>query len=356
MALAAGNGCVLKPSEFTPLIAEKLRKMLDDAGAPHGLFQVVQGKGDVGAALIAGGVQQILFTGSVPTGRKVAVAAAEQLIPCVLELGGKDPALVLDDADLDRAARTVAWGAFANSGQVCASIERVYVHESVAQPFTEKVVAIASSLRQGQGGFDTDVGAMTNPAQVEIVRRHLEDAKAKGGRVLAGGGITVTPEGGRFVQPTVVAGATHEMALVRDETFGPLLPILTFRTEEEAIRHANDSPYGLSAYVFTRSKKRAEQVAAQLEAGTVVHNDALFTHAAPETPWGGVKASGIGRVHSAHGLRDLCEMRHVNLERFPLPVFWLYPYSERAYRLGLRLYRTLLGRGIGGKVKALLGH
>jgi succinate-semialdehyde dehydrogenase/glutarate-semialdehyde dehydrogenase len=356
MALAAGNGCVLKPSEFTPLIAEKLQQMLVDAGLPHGLFAVVHGKGDVGAALIASGIQQIVFTGSVPTGKRVAMAAAEQLIPCVLELGGKDPALVLRDADLDLAARRTVWGAFANSGQVCASIERVYVDESVAAAFTEKVVALASKLRQGDPvSLDTDVGAMTTPGQVEIVRRHLEDAKAKGARVLAGGQITLTEGGGRFVQPTVLGDATQDMAVVREETFGPMLPILTFKSEEEAVRLANDSQYGLSAYVFTRDRVRARKIAAQLEAGTVIHNDALYTHAAPETPWGGVKASGLGRVHSAHGLRDLCEMRHVNIERFSVPTFWMYPYGEKAYRLGLRLYRTLLAPGVVGKARALFG-
>ena len=356
MALMAGNGCVLKPSELTPLIAEKMRKLFEDAGLPHGLFGVVHGKGEVGSALIEAGIQMVIFTGSVPTGRKVAMAAAKELIPAVLELGGKDPALVLHDADLDLAARRVVWGAFANSGQVCASVERVYVDEKVAQPFTDKVVALAKALRQGEpNGFDVDVGAMTSPLQLDIVRRHLDDAAAKGAKVLTGGEIKVTADGGRFVQPTVLGSCTQQMAIVRDETFGPMLPILTFKTEDEAIRLANDSAYGLSAYVFTKDRRRAAKIAEQLQAGTVMHNDALFTHAAPETPWGGVKSSGLGRVHSAHGLRDLCDMRHINLERFSVPPFWMYPYSEKAYRLGLRVYRTLLGRGIVGKLRGLLG-
>jgi succinate-semialdehyde dehydrogenase/glutarate-semialdehyde dehydrogenase len=284
------------------------------------------------------------------------VAAAEQMIPCVLELGGKDPAIVLPDADLDTAALKLAWGAFANSGQTCASVERVYVHESIAPQLTDKLVKLAAGLRQGEpNSYDVDVGAMTTQMQVEIVKRHLDDARAKGAKVLAGGEVKVYPDGGRFVQPTVLTGVTHEMAIMRDETFGPMLPIMTFRTEEEAVRLANDSPYGLSAYVFTRDKAKADLIANQLLAGTVMHNDTLYTHAAPETPWGGVKASGLGRVHGKHGLRDLCEVRHVNLERFNFPAFWFYPYSAKAYRLGRRVYGTLIGTSLRARVKALLG-
>jgi succinate-semialdehyde dehydrogenase/glutarate-semialdehyde dehydrogenase len=356
MSLLAGNGVVLKPSEFTPLIADKLRNLLEEAGVPRGLVQVVQGRGDIGAALIASGVNMIVFTGSVATGRKVNVAAAEQMIPCVLELGGKDPAIVLDDADLETTALKVAWGAFANSGQTCASIERVYVQEGVAKAFTDRVVGIARGLRQGEPNrHDVDVGAMTTQMQVDIVRRHLDEAKARGAKVLAGGEIKVTPDGARFVQPTVLTDVAQDMAIVRDETFGPMLPILTFRTEDEAVRLANDSPYGLSAYVFTRDRERADRIANQLLAGTVMHNDALYTHAAPETPWGGVKASGLGRVHGKHGLRDLCEVRHVNLERFNFPAFWFYPYSAKGYRLGRRVYGTVIGNGLGARLRALFG-
>jgi acyl-CoA reductase-like NAD-dependent aldehyde dehydrogenase len=355
-ALVAGNAVVVKPSEFTPIVMEKARALFEEAGLPRGLFGVVQGKGDVGAELIRGGVNMIVFTGSVATGRKVNVAAAEQMIPCVLELGGKDPAIVLPDADLESAAKKIAWGAFANSGQTCASVERVYVHESVAAPFTEKVVALAKGLRQGEPNrHDVDVGAMTTQSQVEIVRRHLDEARQRGAKVLAGGEIHVTQEGARFVQPTVLTGTTPDMAIIREETFGPMLPIMTFRSEEEAVRMANDSAYGLSAYVFTKDRARAERIANQLAAGTVMHNDTLYTHAAPETPWGGVKSSGLGRVHGKHGMRDFCELRHVNLERMNFPAFWYYPYSQKAWGTGLRVYRTLLGRGIGGRIKALLG-
>jgi acyl-CoA reductase-like NAD-dependent aldehyde dehydrogenase len=230
------------------------------------------------------------------------------------------------------------------------------VHESVAKPFTDKVVELARGLRQGEPNqHDVDVGAMTTQAQVEIVRRHLDEARARGASILVGGEVKLTPEGGRFVQPTVLTGTTSDMAIVRDETFGPMLPIMTYRTEEEAVRLANDSSYGLSAYVFTKSRAKAERIANQLIAGTVMHNDTLYTHAAPETPWGGVKSSGLGRVHGKHGLRDFCEVRHVNLERVNFPAFWYYPYSRKAWSTGLRVYRTLLGRGVGGRLKALFG-
>lgn len=355
-ALMAGNGVVLKPSEYTPLIAEKIRALFEEAGLPRGLFSVVQGRGDVGAALVNAGVNLVIFTGSIATGRKVNVAAAEQLIPCVLELGGKDPAIVLADADLDSAAKKIAWGAFANSGQTGPSIERVYVHESVAQALTDKLVALTRTLRQGEPNqHEIDVGAMTTQLQVELIQRHLDDARAKGARIPVGGEIVTTPAGARFVQPTVLTNVTHEMAIMRDETFGPMLPLMSFKTEDEAVRLANDSHYGLSAYVFTRDRKKADALANRLIAGTVMHNDALYPHAAPQTPWGGVKQSGLGRGHGLHGLKDLCEVRHVNLERVSFPAFWDYPYSKRAWGTGLRLYRTLLGNGITGKLRALFG-
>ena len=355
-ALMAGNAVVVKPSEFTPIIMDKTRALLEEAGLPRGLFGVVHGKGEVGAELIRSGINMIVFTGSVATGKKVNVAAAEQMIPCVLELGGKDPAIVLPDADLDSAAKKIAWGAFANSGQTCASVERVYVQESIAKPFIEKVTELAKKLRQGEPNqHDVDVGAMTTQMQVDIVRRHIEEAKARGAKVLTGGQVTVTPEGARFIQPTVLVDTTQDMAIVRDETFGPVLPIMTYKTEEEAVRLANDSSYGLTAYVFTSDKSKADRIANQLIAGTVMHNDTLYTHAAPETPWGGVKSSGLGRVHGKHGMRDFCEIRHVNLERINFPAFWYYPYSRKAWSTGLRVYRTLLGASLGARLKALFG-
>ncbi len=326
MSLAAGNAVVLKPSELTPRVALKARELFTRAGLPEDLFRVVVGKGPTGAALIDAGVDQVVFTGSVATGRKIAEACGRRLIPCILELGGKDPAIVLDDADLERAARQVVWGAFANSGQVCASVERVYVERSVADRFTERVVELTRSLKQGDPSKESvDVGAMVSPVQLDLVKRHVDEAVAQGARALTGG--SPAPGPGRFFPPTVLVEVTQRMTVMREETFGPVLPILAVADTEEAVRLANDSAYGLTAYVFG-SRRRAEAVADRLVAGSVIVNDVLFHHGLPESPWGGVKDSGLGRVHGLHGLKDLSMMRHFNTERVALPKPWQYPYGD----------------------------
>ncbi|MHB8420340.1 MAG: aldehyde dehydrogenase family protein [Myxococcales bacterium] len=341
MSLAAGNAVVLKPSEFTPRIALLARRLFDRAGLPADLFRVVNGRGPTGASLIQAGVDMVVFTGSVPTGKKIAVACAERLIPCILELGGKDPAIVLDDADLDRAAKAVVWGAFANSGQVCASVERVYVDRKVAAAFTQRVVELAQSLKQGDPTRGmVDVGAMVTPRQLEIVKRHVDEAVAAGAKVLTGGAPLPGP--GRYFQPTVLSGVTPQMAVMRDETFGPVLPIQEVSGEDEAVGLANDSRYGLTAYVFGGGA-RARRVADRLMAGSVLVNDVLFHHGAPETPWGGIKDSGLGRVHGLHGLQDLSLMRHLDFERIPLPKPWYYPYTDRMYGLLRKVFRWVLG-------------
>ncbi|MBI3185699.1 MAG: aldehyde dehydrogenase family protein [Myxococcales bacterium] len=338
-ALAAGNGAVVKPSEFTPLSALEGKKLLDEAGIDPELVAVLPGFGPTGAALIDAGVDMMVFVGSLATGRKVAASCGERLIPCVLELGGKDPAIVLQDANLEAAARSVVFGAFANSGQVCASVERVYVDRAVAEPFTLRVVELTKKLRQGGGG-EVDVGAMTTPAQLETVRRHVDQALAAGAKALTG--AEVRPGPGRFYAPTVLTGVSHEMAVIREETFGPVLPIIPFDDEEEAIKLANDSDYGLSAYVFSKSTRHAEQVANRLAAGTVIVNDVLYTHGVPELPWGGVKCSGVGRTHGEEALREMCWVRHVNVERFSLPKPWLFPYREAVLRRLEKLLRTVM--------------
>lgn len=344
MALAARNAVVVKPSEWTPRILLRAKELVEAAGIDPDLFGVVLGGGPTGAALVDSGIDMMIFTGSVATGRKVGAACGERLIPFVAELGGKDPALVLADAKVEDAARQVVWGAFANSGQICASVERVLVHESIYEPFVAKVVELTSALRQGDpaaAGLDhVDVGAMVVPNQLHVVRSHVEEAIAKGAKVLAGGHAH-GDGGARFFAPTVLVDVTPDMKIWRDETFGPCLPIRPFRDEDEAIREANDSPYGLSAYVFSRSAGHAEKVALQLQAGTVMINDVLYTHALPETPWGGVKSSGIGRVHGLQGLKDLCEVRHVNQPRVSMLPLWMYPYREKTFRFFVAGMRKL---------------
>lgn len=347
MALAARNAVVVKPSEWTPRIMLQAKELLDEAGIDPDLVGVVLGGGDTGRALVESGVDMVIFTGSVATGRKVGAMCGERLIPYVAELGGKDAAIVLPDVKVEDAAKQVVWGAFANSGQICGAVERVLVHESIEEPFVHHVLELTSRLRQGDpaGEDHVDVGAMVVPNQIHTIEDHLADAVAKGATVLTGGRAG---EGqGRFFPPTVLTGVLPTMKVWREETFGPVLPIRTFREEEEAIAEANDSPFGLNAYVFSRSVPKAERIARRLEAGTVMINDVLYTHTLPETPWGGVKQSGLGRVHGLQGLKDLSEIRHVNKPRFSMLPMWMFPYGEKTFgmfRLAMRkLFKGPLG-------------
>jgi succinate-semialdehyde dehydrogenase/glutarate-semialdehyde dehydrogenase len=348
LALLAGNAVVLKPSEFTPLIGNAIGELFQQAGLPEGLLQIVQGDGRTGGALVAAAPDKISFIGGGATARRILAAAAQNLTPVTLELGGKDPVLVLKDANLDRAANAVVWGGFCNAGQVCASVERVYVDRAVADTFTKKVVALTKQVRVGQAtGKDApvEVGPMISERQLQIVERHVDDAVAGGAKVLAGG-KRLDP-GSLFYEPTVLVDVRDDMPVMREETFGPVLGIATFDSEEEAIRRANDSPFGLSAYVFSENKRRAERVARQLEAGSVLVNDVVVSYGAPETPWGGVKQSGIGRVHwGPQGIREYTQPRHVMAERFrPLRnEMWWFPYKPGAYARMLRLMRLMWGR------------
>src|SRR5215213_4498660 len=334
MALMAGNAVVVKPSELTSFTALRIGEVFKQAQLPEGLLAIVTGDGSTGAALVEAGVNKIMFTGSVNTGKRVAEAAAKHLTPVVLELGGKDPMIVLEDANLENAARAAIWGAFCNSGQACASIERCYVHESVADKFVDLVVKETKLLKQDKASTgDIDVGAMTNERQLEIVEDHVSDAVERGAEVRAGG-HRLNDSNGWFHQPTVVTGVDHSMKLMRDETFGPVLPIMTFKTDEEAVRLANDSIYGLTASVFTGNLERGKRIAEQIDAGTVMVNEVVYTHAVAQTPWGGVKQSGYGRTHGSLGLLELVSSRHIHVNAMPgLADVWWFPYSKRAGQL-----------------------
>ena len=334
MALMAGNAVVLKPSELTPLIALKLGDLFKRAGLPAGLLEILTGDGSIGAALIDARVDKIMFTGSVATGKRVAEAAAKYLTPVVLELGGKDPMVVLEDADLENAARAAVWGAFANSGQACASVERCYVEESIAPRFIERVLVETGSLKQGLGTGDMiDIGAMSNERQLQIVLDQVNDAKQRGARILTGGRRAANLEG-LFYEPTVLTNVDHTMPVMRDETFGPVLPIMTFKTEAEAVKLANDSAYGLTASVWTRNIAKGKQIAEQIEAGTVMVNEVVYTHGIAQTPWGGVKDSGYGRTHGRMGLLELVHPQHIHVNRVSfLPDLWWFRYDPRAARL-----------------------
>ena len=344
-ALMAGNAVILKPSEVTPMTSVLLREGLIECGMPEDVFLVATGLGATGAALIDE-VDMIMFTGSTATGKKVAAAAAERLIPVSLELGGKDPMIVLSDADLDRAANLAVYYAMFNGGQTCISVERVYVEEPVYDQFVSKVVEQVRALRQGKpdGPGAVDVGAVTFPKQLEIIERHVEDAKAKGARVLAGGHKGSGP--GDFYEPTVLVDVDHSMACMTEETFGPTLPIMKVRDAEEAIKLANDSPYGLGASVISKDVTRGEGVARRLDAGAVCVNDALMNYLALELPMGGWKESGLGTRHGAGGIRKYCKQQSILVSRFYMKrEVNMYPYKGRTTKVLGGLFKFLYARG-----------
>jgi acyl-CoA reductase-like NAD-dependent aldehyde dehydrogenase len=344
-ALMAGNAVILKPSEVTPLTSMLLAEGMRESGLPDGVFQVATGRGEAGAALVDV-VDMIMFTGSTKTGKAVAVKAAERLIPASLELGGKDPFIVLSDADVERAANAAVWSAFMNGGQTCVSTERVYVEAPVYDDFVAKVTEKASKLRQGvpDGFGSVDVGAVTFAPQADIIRSHVQDAIDKGARVVVGGHAGTGP--GRFFEPTVLVDVDHTMTAMTEETFGPTLPIMKVADAEEAIRLANDSPYGLAASVFSKDVARGEAVARRLQAGAVNVNDALLNYAALELPMGGWKASGLGSRHGAGGIRKYCAQQAILVSRLhPKRDVHHFPYKAGTSRLIGRLFKFLYGRG-----------
>jgi acyl-CoA reductase-like NAD-dependent aldehyde dehydrogenase len=347
-ALAAGNSVILKPSEVTPLTSLLMAEGLRQAGLPEHVFQVATGRGATGAAL-TDNVDMIMFTGSTATGRKVAQAAAQRLIPCSLELGGKDPMIVLSDADLERAANIAVYYSMQNAGQTCISIERVYVEEPVYDEFVAKVAEKVRALRVGppSGPGSVEVGAITFPPQLETIKDHVADALAKGARALTGG--HEVQSGGRFFEPTVLVDVDHTMKAMTEETFGPTLPIMKVRDAEEAVRLANDSPYGLGASVFTRDTERGEAIARRLEVGAANVNDALINYTALELPMGGAKASGLGTRHAAGGIRKYCAQQAIVVTpRLALKrEIHMYPYKPRTSRMLARLFKFMYGRGKG---------
>jgi len=344
-ALAAGNAVILKPSEVTPLTSLLMADGLRECGLPEHVFQVATGDGATGAALVDE-VDFIMFTGSTKTGQKVMERAAKTLTPVGLELGGKDPMIVLEDADIDRAANAAAFYAMNNGGQVCISVERVYVEAPVYDAFVAKVTDNVRALRQGRpsGPGSIDVGAVTFGPQLDIIDRHVKDAVEKGARVLVGGKQADGP--GRFYEPTVLVDVDHTMSCMTEETFGPTLPIMKVGDAEEALRLANDSPYGLQASVWTKDVHRGEQLARRVEAGAVCVNDAQVNYTALELPMGGWKSSGLGTRHGAGGIRKYTQMQTLLVTRFAGKKDpHMFPYSARKTRLLGRLTRFLYGRG-----------
>ena len=327
MSLMAGNTVVLKPSELTPFIGLKIGEIFEKAGLPENVVQVVSGAGATGAALVESAPDKIMFTGSVATGKRIAESAAKNLTSVVLELGGKDAMIVFADANLELAADAAVWGAFCNSGQSCSSVERLYVEESAAEQLTRKIVEKTKKLKQGAGSDETtDIGAMSSERQLKIVEDHVASFEKEGAHILTGG-----KSHDLFFEPTVISGATNAMRAMQEETFGPTLPIATFKTEAEVICLANDSEFGLTASVWTRDLTKGKRVAEQIEAGTVCVNEVLYTHGIGQTPWGGFKHSGNGRTHGIEGLMELVQPQHIHINKLAiLPNAWWMPYGANA--------------------------
>jgi acyl-CoA reductase-like NAD-dependent aldehyde dehydrogenase len=347
-ALMAGNGVVLKPSEYAPFSALRLQELARGVGLPEGLLGVVTGGAATGQALVTGGVDRVVFTGSSATGRRVMAAAAEGLVPVTLELGGKDAAIVLEDADLDRAARGVVWGAFYNAGQACLSVERVYVVEAVHDTFLAKVAARTRELRAGWGP-GTDVGPMVTPFQLAIVEEQLTDALARGARIVVGGGRT--DPASNTLLPTVLMNVDDRMKLMREETFGPLLPVVRVRDQEEAVARVNQGGYGLYASVWTGDRRRGEELALRIRAGGVSVNDVISHWSIPGLPVGGVGESGFGRSRGREGLRELSRLKSVMVDRGGLAREpWWYPYTPGGLRLARATASWRRYRGVKGLV------
>lgn len=312
-ALLAGNAVVHKPSEVTPLSAALVLEMTEAAGLPRDLYQVVLGDGATGSALIEAGVDKISFTGSVATGRKVGAACGERLIPCTLELGGKDAMIVCADADLERAAEGAVFGSCMNTGHYCCGTERIYAVEPIYDAFLAKVVEKTKALRQSDTG-ECDVGAVFWDRQLDIIESHMADAREKGAKVLVGGQRNPKLKG-LYFEPTVVTDVNHDMALMRDETFGPIVAVMKVRDEAEALRLANDSVYGLNGNVWSADTAKAMRLAQAMDTGGVCVNDPAITYGIPEAPFGGVKTSGIGSVNGMSGMRGYCHAQPITQDR-----------------------------------------
>jgi acyl-CoA reductase-like NAD-dependent aldehyde dehydrogenase len=344
-ALAAGNAVILKPSEVTPLTGLLMGECLRECGVPEDVYQVAPGYGETGGALLDA-VDFLMFTGSTATGKKVMERAAKTLTPIALELGGKDPMLVCADADLERAANAAVHYSMQNAGQTCISTERVYVEAPIYDEFVSLVTQKMGQLRSGppRGPGSVDLGAVIHPPQADIVEAHVRDAVDKGARVVSGGKRSDTD--GHFYEPTLLVDVDHSMTAMRDETFGPTLPIMKVADADEGVRLANDSPYGLAASVWTKDAAKGEKLARRIEAGAVTVNDAQINYVALELPMGGWKSSGLGTRHGAEGIRKYTKSQTIVVTRFaPKRDLHMLPYSAKRTKLVGRMLKLVYGRG-----------
>jgi acyl-CoA reductase-like NAD-dependent aldehyde dehydrogenase len=351
-AVVAGNAVVCKTSDFTPQCGALIEKLFADAGFPNGLVTIVQGGGEVGQALIDALPDKVMFTGSVATGRRVAEACAKHLIPSVLELGGKDAMIVLADANLEVAASAAVWGSYTNCGQVCLSVERLFVEQSVSEAFVALCVEKTRKLRMGPGSdANTEIGPLIRPQHVQRMRDLLQDAVQHGAKVLCGG--NPRPDlGANFFDPTVVVGADSSMKLFQEETFGPILAIQTVRDAEEAISHANDSPFALAASVWTGDAARGQSIARRLRAGAVMVNDAISYFGIAEAPHGGCGASGWGRTHGRAGLLEMVQTKYIDVDRLPRREKpWWYRYGADLERAADAFLQFEFGGSLAARVR-----
>lgn len=350
-ALAAGNAVVLKPSELSTEVGKGIVSLFHRAGFPKEAVALAPGDGPVGQRLIQAKPNMIFLTGGVETGKKVMASAAAHLIPVLLELGGKDPMIVFDDAPFDRAVEGAVYGAFANAGQVCVSVERVYVQAGAHDAFVAALVARTNALRVGTS-MEDDMGALTHPRQVEIVNRHIDDALQKGAHLRTNRSIS-----GLIMGPVILTEVNHTMAVMTEETFGPVLPVMSFRTEEEAVALANDSRFGLNASVWTRDLDRGRRVASRLEVGNCVVNDVLKNIGNPTMPFGGIKESGFGRYHGPEGVRAFTYEKSVMVNRgTALRELNWFPYSRAVYEnLRVYLHMSFLKKPLMAKLLGLWG-
>jgi len=351
-ALIAGNTCVLKPSEVTPITGEIIREVFQRIGLPTGVLEVVQGDGSTGAALADADVDKIFFTGSVATGRKVMMAAAKKPIPVELELGGKDAFIVCADAHLERAAKAAAWGGLVNCGQMCTSVERIFVEAKVHDRFVELLAKEVDRVTVGGPDEEADMGPMTFPRQIDTVERHVKDAIEKGAKVLTGGKRLDRP--GQFYAPTLLTGVRTDMEIYREETFGPVLPVVKVDSLDEAVRLANDHQYGLVGSVWTSDVQKGIAIASKLECGQVNVNDVVVSVGNPKLPFGGVKNSGFGRYHGPEGLLTFTNQKAIMVDRGYLRTepFW-FPYKNKYG--GMRdLFHGLLGGSLPRVVRGFM--
>ncbi len=355
-AVASGNAVLCKTSDFTPECGALIAKLFRDAGFPENLVTILQGSGDVGQALIDAHPDKVFFTGSVFTGRHVAEACARELIPSVLELGGKDAMVVLSDAAMDVTTSAAVWGSFTNCGQVCLSVERVFVESSVSEEFLQGCVKKTEKLRLGPGRDpETDLGPLIRPHHVQRMTEVIKDAVHRGAKVLCGG--RPRPDlGPNFFEPTVLTGANSSMQLFRDETFGPILAVQVVRDEEEAVRLANDTEFALAASVWTQDTERGRRIAQQLRAGTVLVNDAICGFAIAEAPHGGPGLSGWGRTHGKAGLLEMVHLKYMDVDRLPrMEKPWWYRYGAELEKAADDFLRFEFSGGLASRLRYARG-